>query len=303
MNNYQPLVSIGVPTYCRPQELRRLLNSLVTQTYQNLEIIVSDNCSLDSPSKAVVKEFASADCRIKYFQQPQNIGIFHNYKYVLDMSQGDYFAWAADDDWRAPEFVETCLREFQRSDAIILVNTYSQLTHPKTGQALAVDQGCTTVELAAPKRYRQYLSSIYTIQSAVGDLMYGLMKRQIVVKVMAEQVNIIAWDHVFLASLALEGEFYTDPHPLMYSSYGGISLDNFRAAKAQLIQGSPSEKKPVWVKELCLQRAIRTSSNLSWFEKITLSIWSYFYYLTSSYKLIAQGLCPPLYGFLKQHFK
>jgi len=39
----QPLVTVGVPTYNRPKGLKRALNSLVNQTYQNLEIIVSDN--------------------------------------------------------------------------------------------------------------------------------------------------------------------------------------------------------------------------------------------------------------------
>ena len=45
----QPLVSVVIPTYNRPSYLKAALKSAVEQTYQNIEIIVSDNCSLENP--------------------------------------------------------------------------------------------------------------------------------------------------------------------------------------------------------------------------------------------------------------
>ncbi|MBU4370171.1 glycosyltransferase [Patescibacteria group bacterium] len=44
-NNNQQLVSVGIPTYNRPESLRRTLECITSQTYKNLEIIISDNCS------------------------------------------------------------------------------------------------------------------------------------------------------------------------------------------------------------------------------------------------------------------
>ena len=45
IENKHPLVSVGIPTYNRPKGLKRLLKQIQNQTYKNIEIIVSDNCS------------------------------------------------------------------------------------------------------------------------------------------------------------------------------------------------------------------------------------------------------------------
>jgi glycosyltransferase involved in cell wall biosynthesis len=100
-----PTVSIGMPTYNRPQELRRALKAVVEQTYPHLEIIVSDNASPGEEVEAVVKEFMSRDKRIQYYRQTENYGPEHNFQFVLDKATGEFFMWASDDDWRAPEFV------------------------------------------------------------------------------------------------------------------------------------------------------------------------------------------------------
>ena len=77
-----PLVSVGIPTYNRPDGLRRTLECITGQTYRNLEIIVSDNCSPNPDADKVGKEFAQKDPRIQYFRQKENTGGF-NFKFVL----------------------------------------------------------------------------------------------------------------------------------------------------------------------------------------------------------------------------
>lgn len=104
-----PLVSVGIPTFNRPEGLRRTLQLLCGQTYPNLEILVSDNASPGSETEAVAREFLDVDPRIKYFRQPSNKGAIANFRFVLEKASGDYFMWAADDDEWDPRFVETCL--------------------------------------------------------------------------------------------------------------------------------------------------------------------------------------------------
>ena len=70
----EPLVSVGIPTYNRPEGLRRTLECITGQTYRNLEIIVSDNCSPDPEVERVVRSFMAHDARIQYFRQPENKG-------------------------------------------------------------------------------------------------------------------------------------------------------------------------------------------------------------------------------------
>lgn len=105
MSNHQnKLVSIGLPTYNRGYYLGGALNSLLSQTHANFELIISDNVSTDDTQK-ICEEYAKKDERIKYFRQNKNIGVFKNFKFVLQQAKGGYFMWASDDDIWEPTFV------------------------------------------------------------------------------------------------------------------------------------------------------------------------------------------------------
>jgi glycosyltransferase involved in cell wall biosynthesis len=106
----QPLVSVGIPTFNRPEGLRRTLRLICGQTYRNLEVLVSDNASPGMKTQEIAQEFATADQRIKYFRQPANIGPIANFRFVLEKASGEYFMWAADDDEWDAKFIETCLQ-------------------------------------------------------------------------------------------------------------------------------------------------------------------------------------------------
>lgn len=101
----KPLVSVGIPTYNRPEGLRRTLECITSQTYTNLEIIVSDNCSPGDEVERVVREFQEKDDRILFFKQKENYGAMNNFKFVLEKATGEYFMWAADDDIWEPFFI------------------------------------------------------------------------------------------------------------------------------------------------------------------------------------------------------
>ena len=115
----QPLVSVGIPTYNRPNGLKRTLDCITQQTYKNIEIIVSDNCSIDPNVEIVVKEFQAKDNRICYFRQSENRGAGSNFLFVLKKSVGKYFMWAADDDEWEPEFIQVCLSNFDEYTTLV----------------------------------------------------------------------------------------------------------------------------------------------------------------------------------------
>ena len=104
----KPLVTIGIPTYNRANGyLKQSLASAVKQTYQNIEITVSDNCSTDN-TRMVVKEFN--DSRIRYFRQKENIKPNDNFNFCLEQSNGSYFLLLHDDDMIDRDFIETCMK-------------------------------------------------------------------------------------------------------------------------------------------------------------------------------------------------
>lgn len=103
-----PLVSILIPTYKRAGYLREALQSAVSQTYSELEILILDDASPDETA-AVAAEFA-ADPRVCYIKHPRNLGIAGNWRAGIERTKGDFFCILHDDDTFEPSFVESLLR-------------------------------------------------------------------------------------------------------------------------------------------------------------------------------------------------
>jgi glycosyltransferase involved in cell wall biosynthesis len=102
----EPLVSIGMPVYNRTEALRKALDSLLNQSYRNLEIIISNNSPDNLEVVAILEEYSSKDSRIKCTHQKKNIGVVANFKFVLAKASSDYFMWASDDDLWGESFIQ-----------------------------------------------------------------------------------------------------------------------------------------------------------------------------------------------------
>src|SRR5215470_4660133 len=119
LGNRKPLVSIGVPLYNAERFVRYALDSLLNQSYENLEITVCDNASTDR-TEAICSEYARRDPRVHYYRNPVNIGQTRNFRRVLELSSGEYFMWACADDIRTPDAVQSCLEAILRNgDAVM----------------------------------------------------------------------------------------------------------------------------------------------------------------------------------------
>lgn len=97
-----PLVSVCIPTYNHGRYLGRCLRSILAQTYDRLEVIVSDNASTDDTPGIVA---ALADPRLRYSRTDENIGGFPNWNRCLGMASGDFVAIYHSDDLYEPEIV------------------------------------------------------------------------------------------------------------------------------------------------------------------------------------------------------
>jgi glycosyltransferase involved in cell wall biosynthesis len=117
----RPLVTIAISTYNRANGyLKDALQSAVGQTYADLEILVSDNCSTDD-TEAVVR--AVGDPRIRYIKQAVNIGANNNFNFCVHQARGAYFLLLHDDDLIDADMVEACMDAVHDDTAIGLVRT------------------------------------------------------------------------------------------------------------------------------------------------------------------------------------
>ncbi|MCW2972589.1 MAG: hypothetical protein JWN72_862, partial [Thermoleophilia bacterium] len=100
-----PLVSIQIPTYDRPDYVALSLRSAMEQTYEHLEIIVSDDASPTDEIEAVVREVGAGDARVRYLRQPVNLGGLGNFIAAFQASRGEYLKCLCDDDLLHPRHV------------------------------------------------------------------------------------------------------------------------------------------------------------------------------------------------------
>lgn len=98
---YTPLVSIVLPTYNGEKYVRQTIQSLVSQTYKNIEIIISDDGSTDGTAD-IIREFADKYSFIKVNISPKNLGIADNYNLAVRMSSGEIAIGIGHDDLLSP---------------------------------------------------------------------------------------------------------------------------------------------------------------------------------------------------------
>jgi glycosyltransferase involved in cell wall biosynthesis len=117
-----PLVSIGMPVYSRPNLIRRAIISIISQTYGNLEIIISNDFSPDPEVYKILEEYAARDVRIKLTHQTEDLGCYGNYQWVLQQATGKYFMYAQEDDIWDSEFIEEMVKilESNPEDAVAI---------------------------------------------------------------------------------------------------------------------------------------------------------------------------------------
>lgn len=97
MNNPAPKISIIVPVYNSEEYLLKCLDSLIYQTYENLEIICINDGSTDNSQK-ILEEYKAKDSRIRVYEQP-NKGQSAARNYAMTIATGEYVSFVDSDDW------------------------------------------------------------------------------------------------------------------------------------------------------------------------------------------------------------
>src|SRR6201990_1542873 len=92
-----PRLSIGLPVYNSEDYLAESLEALLGQSYEDYELIISDNASTDSTAD-ICRSYEKRDSRIRYFRQPRNIGAAPNHNFVFEQSRSELFKWVSGDD-------------------------------------------------------------------------------------------------------------------------------------------------------------------------------------------------------------
>jgi glycosyltransferase involved in cell wall biosynthesis len=189
--------------------LDQALASLVAQTFRDFELIVADNASTDGTA-ALVQRYAAADPRVRYVGNAVNIGGARNHNRVVELAAGEYFSWAAYDDWRAPEHLERCVAVLDREADVVVAYT-GIMEVDATGRPLGMRPPVGGADAGRPsERFRHLTRLDYRM-----DPMYGVIRLATLRQTALHGLYPDA-DRVLLTELALRGRFGRVPEPLFF---------------------------------------------------------------------------------------
>lgn len=111
-------LTIGIPVYNGEKFLKDKISTILNQNYDNFELIISDNGSIDS-SKEICEKFAKQDKRIRFYSHEENQGPNWNFKFILEKAKGKYFMWTAVDDKILPGFFEKNISILESNNNVV----------------------------------------------------------------------------------------------------------------------------------------------------------------------------------------
>lgn len=209
MNKNNLLVSIGMPVYNGANFIREALDSILSQTYENFELIICDNASTDETEK-ICREYMSKDSRVRYYRSQQNLGATWNFNRVFELSSGKYFKWAAHDDLIAPDFLLKCVEVLERDPALILCHSQAKVIDDRGNVLQEYKVQLNTDSPKPQERFHELLHQHLCFP------IFGLIRSSILKNIDPLMGNYSHADGILLLKFALLGRFYEIPEYLFF---------------------------------------------------------------------------------------
>lgn len=224
-----PLVTIGLPVYNGMPTIGKALETLLLQDYPNLQIIISDNASTDA-TLAICEEFARGDSRIRIIRKQVNEGAVANFRTVLDAAEGEFFMWAAADDYWYPQFVSRLLPALRADAAVGVV-------------MCAVDRRLPDGTPFDLIRFRGdmnpngmgHLRLLGKILSGAkyNLFIYGVFRKPLLQRAMRHFPEVLGGDRQFICQIALATRFAYLDEVLLTRTHQPSHHDSYMATMAQ----------------------------------------------------------------------
>jgi len=207
MRGRTPRVSIGLGVYNGEKFLVETLDSILNQTFDDFELVISDNASSDS-TEGICRSYAARDPRIRYTRNAANIGLTNNFNRVLDLATGQYFRWASADDLFALRSLEACVKVLDEHPEVVLC-------YPRTvlidGDGKFIRNYDDNMNLRSPvvtTRFQHVIENLRLV-----NIQYGLIRSDVLRRTSLFGAY-VGSDMTLIAEIALYGQFWEIPEVL-----------------------------------------------------------------------------------------
>jgi len=204
-------VSIGLPVYNGERFLADAIESLLAQTFEDFEILISDNASTDRTLE-ICRRYAEQDSRVVVHSFERNIGAAPNFNRAFELARGQYFKWAAHDDLCRPQYLQECVAVLDAEPSVVVCHSDVHWIDDRGRFVQTYDPDLPRVSSPSPsERFKDLILSEHFCFDV-----FGVMRRD----VLATTPRIASFsgsDRTLLAELGLRGRFHRVPEPLFLS--------------------------------------------------------------------------------------
>ncbi len=209
-----PRVSIGLPVFNGEDYLEEAIKSILSQTFEDFELIISDNASADRTGE-ICLTYAHQDRRISYHNNAENRGAAWNFNRVFELSSGEYFKWAAHDDVCAPTLLERCVEVFDSAPSSVVLCYPRTSVIDENGSPLWEHWNDLDIQEDQPHKRLRHLTR--NIDGMLNPIL-GLIRSSALRKTRGFGTYLSA-DYVLLAEIALLGGFREVPEFLFFRRF------------------------------------------------------------------------------------
>lgn len=208
-----PRVSVGLPVKDGLRYLPATLDALLAQTFEDFELVISDNASSDG-TEALCREYAARDPRVKYHRSDEDRGVMWNFDRVVRLARAPLFKWASHDDLHAPTFLERCVEVLDADPGVVCCHTRTRKIDGK-GRPIedAPDPTLESDGGALPRASDRFRDVI--LHANYGVRSYGVIRID-ALRSCAPLLPVYGSEKVLMAELALYGRYHDVDETLFF---------------------------------------------------------------------------------------
>ncbi|HZQ64005.1 MAG TPA: glycosyltransferase [Gaiellaceae bacterium] len=235
-----PGTVFGLSAYNGERHLAEAIESLLSQTRADLAVLVVDDGSTDGTGD-VARRYADLDPRLVYVRNDRRLGLVRNWRRAFDLAgerfpAARFFAWASDHDVWHPRWLELLAAELELHAETVLAYPLTVRIDDRGSEYPTSTHRFATAGLASPaERLRRTSREL----AAAGSAIYGLGRREAMARCGPFPLVVLP-DRLYLARLALEGEFRQVERRLWFRRYRAhVAMSNARQRRASFPDATP----------------------------------------------------------------
>ncbi|MGH8595642.1 MAG: glycosyltransferase family A protein [Gammaproteobacteria bacterium] len=233
-----------MPVFNGAKWLAEALDSILTQSFSDFELVICDNASSDE-TESICRQTAADDPRIRYHRNHANIGVHRNYNRTFELCVGTYFKWASCSDICLDGFFEKCVAVLEARPDVVLAYPKAAMLSSRTGAAAdaeGYDDNLNIEDDRPATRFIRYLNG-----ERLNNVMNGVI-RAAALRQTALHLRLPGSDISMMAELILRGKFVEIPERLFVRRLDPETTDilmNHSASRSLGYPGRPNNVQRV----------------------------------------------------------